>query len=180
MEWIEDHLGSINLDYHDFPTVLTHISKGLAYMHNNGFTHPDLKPGNILIQLNRGRLVAAKIADFGTTKYDLSGKMQTYHGTSVYMAREFWEQELAYTNAVDMWSLGIIMVELLTRWETRLDGWDSRFQPSKAHHRIRGVLRQRVASAPEKFRPLLLGLLSETPRFRWTVINSEEWLQKNA
>ena len=91
MEWIEDNLGLINLDDYDVPTVLTHISKGLMYMHNNGFTYRDLKPGNILIQLNRGRLIVAKIADFGTTKYNLSGKMQTYHRTSVYMAPKFWE-----------------------------------------------------------------------------------------
>ena len=182
MEWIEGDLGSINLDDHDVPTVLTHISRGLSYMHTNGFTHRDLKPGNILIQINRGKLVAAKIADFGTTKYDHSGKMRSYIGTSIYMAPEFWEEELAYTNAVDMWSFGIVAVELLTRWESRSDGWSSIFPPLRTQHQqwIRGTLRQRVAGAPEKFKPLLLGLLSETPSQRWTAINSEEWLQKNA
>lgn len=182
MEWIDDDLGSINFNDRDVPTLLTHVSKGLAYMHANGFTHRDLKPENILIQLNRRRLIAAKIADFGTTKYDLSGKMKTYTGSSVYMAPEFWEKELAYTNAIDMWSFGVIAIELLTHWETRLDGWDPRFPPTGAQHQkwIREVLRPRVAVAPERFRPLLLGLLSETPEDRWTAINCEEWLQKNA
>lgn len=85
-------------------------------MHTSGFTHRDLKPGNMFIQ--RGRLVAAKIAVFGTTKYHLFGEMQTYRHERLH--------ELAYTDAFDMWSFGIIAVELLTRWETRSDGWDSR------------------------------------------------------
>jgi serine/threonine protein kinase len=74
-------------------------------------------------------LITVKLADFGTTKHGLSGKMQTYAGTSVYMAPEFWEQELAYTNAIDMWSFGVIAMKLLTDWETNSDAWDPRFPP---------------------------------------------------
>ena len=181
MEWIEDDLGSTSLDDRDISTILAHLSKGLTYIHANGFTHRDLKPENILIQLSRRRLTAAKIADFGTTKYDLSGKMQTYAGSSIYMAPKFWEQELAYTKAVDMWSFGVIAVELLTGWETKSDGWDSRFPPTRAQHQkwICEVLQPRVAVTPERFMPLLLGLLSETPEDRWTAIDCEEWLQKS-
>jgi len=111
MERIPDDLGSTTLDDHDVPTLLTHVSYGLAFMHANGFTHRDLKPENILIQLSRRKLTAAKIADFGTTKCDISVEMQTYARLCVYMAHEFWEQEPEYTNAVDMWSLGVIAVE---------------------------------------------------------------------
>jgi serine/threonine protein kinase len=181
LEWIEDDLGSFKLDDRDVRTLLTHVSKGLAYMHTNGFTHRDLKPENVLIQSHGYRLVAAKIADFGTTKFDLSGKMQTYAGSSIYMAAEFWEQELAYTNAVDMWSLGVIAVELLGRCGARLDGWDARLPPSKAQHQkcIHRVLWCRVADTPEEFKTLIQGLLSEIAEDRWTAVDSVEWLQKD-
>ena len=181
MEWIPDDLGSTTLDDHDVPTLLTHVSDGLAFMHANGFTHRDLKPENILIQLSRRKLTSAKIADFGTTKCDISGKMQTYAGSSVYMAPEFWEQELAYTNAVDMWSFGVIAVELLTGWEPSLDGWDSRFPPTRTQYQkwIHEVLRPRVAIALETFRPLLRGLLCENPEDRWTAIDCEQWMRMN-
>jgi serine/threonine protein kinase len=160
-------------------TQLTHLSKRLAYMRANGFTHRDLKPANILIQLKRGRLIATKIADFGTTKYELSGRMRTYAGSSVYMASEFWKQELAYINAVNMFSFGVIAVKVLSRWA---DGRDPRFPPSRAQHQkwIGETLHPRVALTPERYRPLLLGLLSEIPEHRWTAIDCEIWLQKNA
>jgi serine/threonine protein kinase len=181
LEWIEDDLGSFRLDDRDVRTLLTHVSMGLGYMHANGFTHRDLKPENILIQSQNHRLRAAKIADFGTTKFDLSGKMQTYAGSSIYMAPEFWEQELNYTNAVDMWSFGIIALELLTRVGARLVGWDARLPPSKAQHQewIHGDLRRRVADTPEEFKPLIQGLLSEIAEDRWTAVDSNEWLQKD-
>ena len=182
MEWIEKDLASVNLTDHEIKKLLLHVSKGLAYAHAKGFTHRDLKQENILVQLDKGSLVTAKIADFGTTKYDLSGKMETYVGSSVYMAPEFWKQELAYTNAVDMWSFGVMAVELLNRREARLEGWDPRFPPSKTSHQdwIRGTLLKRAAGAPEAFEPLLRRLLSETPKDRLTAKDCENWLQNNA
>jgi serine/threonine protein kinase len=182
MEWIEDDLSSINLDDRDKPALFIHISKGLAFIHASGFTHRDLKPENILIQMRSRRLTVAKIADFGTTKYDISGKMQSYAGSSVYMAPEFFEQQLSYTNAVDMWSFGVIAVQYLTGWDPSSDAWDTRFPPNKTQHQewICEVLQPRVAVAPERFRPFSLGLLSETPECRWTAVDCENWLQKKA
>lgn len=145
--------------------------------------HPSRpETGNILLQLQGRRLVIAKISDFGMTKYDFSGKMRTYAGSSVYMAPEFREQELAYTNAVDMWSFGVIAVEYLTHLGTRLDGWDAKLAPTKSQHQgwVDGVLRKRMADAPKEFRHLLLGLLYEKPEDRWTAIDCEQWLWENA
>lgn len=71
MEWVEDDLRSVNLEDRDVPRLLTHVARGLAFMHSNGFTHRNLKPENILVQRDQHRLTTAKIADFGTTKYDI-------------------------------------------------------------------------------------------------------------
>ncbi|OAP54020.1 hypothetical protein AYL99_11780 [Fonsecaea erecta] len=181
MEWIEDDLSSIELDNRDSHTVLTHVSKGLAYIHAKGFTHRDLKPENVLVQLKNHRLLAAKIADFGTTKYDPSGQMQTYTGTSVYMAPEFWESRLAYSNAVDMWSLGVMAVELLTSMETRLHGWCGVFPPTRDQHHnwIQEVLWPRAADAPHEAKELLLGLLCKTAADRWSAAVCDKWLQEH-
>ena len=182
MEWIERSLDSMNLDGSDGLIVLTQVSSGLAYMHANSFTHRDLKPANILIQMDEKGLTA-KIADLGVTKHDISGNMETYVGTSLYMAPELWSRKRAYNKAVDMWSFGIMAAEYLTDWDPHSDPtWTSAPPSTLDEHRewIREVLLVRVAAAPEKFKPLLEGLLRETPEERWTAIKCLEWLRGNA
>lgn len=182
MEWIECSLDSLNLDGRDALTVLTQVSSGLSYMHDNDFTHRDLKPANILIQTDKNRLTA-KIADLGLTKHDISGNMETYVGTSLYMAPELWNRKLAYTKAVDMWSLGLIAAEYLTDWDPRSDlTWTSAPPSTLEEHRnwIDEVLFAHVAAAPEKFKPLLEGLLREEPAERWAAIKCLEWLPETA
>ena len=176
MEWIENDLRSIHLDESDVPSLLMYVNKGLAYMHARGFAHRDLKPANILVQLKGQRLATAKIADFGTAMNNISGTMDSYKGSAAYAAPELFQNERAYTKAVDLWSLGILAVEFLTRWEI-----EARFAPNKHEHQewIRTDLWPRVTNAPEPFRPLLQGMLSETPGERWTASYCGEWLQKN-
>jgi serine/threonine protein kinase len=101
MEWIERSLDSMNLDGSDGLIVLTQVSSRLAYMHANSFTHKDLKPANILIQMDEKGLTA-KIADLGVMKHDMFGNIETYVRTSLYMAPEFWSRKRAYIKAVDM------------------------------------------------------------------------------
>jgi serine/threonine protein kinase len=182
MEWIERSLDSIHLDGRYALTVLTQVSSGLSYMHSCGFTHRDLKPANILIQMDENGLTA-KIADLGVTKQDISGNMKSYVGTRLYMAPEFWNRKQAYTNAVDMWSFGLIVAEYLTNWDPRSDlTWTSAPPSTLDEHRdwIHEVLLVDVAAAPTKFKPLLEGLLHETPEERWAAIKCLEWLRKNA
>lgn len=33
------------------------VADGIAYMHNSGFIHMDLKPSNIIISNNRGKII---------------------------------------------------------------------------------------------------------------------------
>lgn len=177
VEWIGNDLNSTILHDCDIPILLIHVSEGLAYMHAKGFIHQDLKPQKILVQLDRQRLRTAKIADFGITKHDISGTMETFLRKSIYMAPEFWESELNYTTAIDMWSLGVIMVGLLSNSEARLDRWATSLLPSRDQHRVwrHEVLRSCMEATPAEFQSLLIGLLSETPEDRWTAIQSGAW-----
>jgi serine/threonine protein kinase len=68
MEWFENDLQSTAVHLQDISSLLLHIARGLAFMHLQKFAHRDLKPANILLHMDGERLVAAKIADFGTTK----------------------------------------------------------------------------------------------------------------
>ena len=84
---------------------------GLAYMHKHGFFHRDLKPENLLVKGD-----SVKIADFGLAREIRSRPPFTdYVSTRWYRAPEVilsWRQ---YTAAIDVWSVGCILAELIRR-----------------------------------------------------------------
>ncbi|KAM4057679.1 kinase [Hirsutella rhossiliensis] len=181
MEWMPLDLRSVSLNVDDIPIILQQVGSGLAFMHANSFTHRDMKPENILVYQHVGGF-SAKIADVGLSKYNVRGKMLGYAGSIVYMAPEFWESERGYTSAVDMWSFGIIALELLTAWESMLEGTNATMQPSKSWNQdwIRISVMPRVGLAPAACKPLLRNLLCEAPEERWTAPMCDNWLQKHA
>jgi hypothetical protein len=90
--------------------LVTQVCSGLSYAHDNGIVHRDIKPHNILLNDDGN----AKISDFGISRaVDLSVSASTT-GTSVYMAPE---QFLGYSAPVtrsDIYSLGVMMYEMLS------------------------------------------------------------------
>lgn len=164
-----------DLELHDRLMVLTHLSSALHHMHELGITHRDVKPDNALIEKRENGLTV-KLADFGTSKHSVTGKMDTFSGTATYMAPEVFERPRLYTNKVDIWSLGLIGVQMFTSWHPPSDeNWD----PNDFGDWMRSVIAPHVHEAPEKFRPLLGGLLRKKPERRWSAWKCLRWLWKN-
>ena len=92
------------------------ISDGLAHAHGKGIIHRDLKPQNILIEKDGSR-IHAKIADFGIARGDHQGEsIGTIGGigTPLYMAPEQRTDARNVTAAADIYSLGKMILEMLT------------------------------------------------------------------
>ncbi|KAJ3303560.1 Mitogen-activated protein kinase [Kappamyces sp. JEL0829] len=92
-----------------------HENVGLKYIHSANVLHRDLKPGNLLVNAD----CELKICDFGLargfsdTPESNAGFMTEYVATRWYRAPEIMLSFKSYTKAIDMWSVGCIMAELL-------------------------------------------------------------------
>ncbi|KAG4416639.1 hypothetical protein IFR04_010219 [Cadophora malorum] len=97
----------------EIKTLLLQLTRGVSYLHNSWILHRDLKTSNLLLN-NRGQL---KIADFGMARYygSPSPKLTQLVVTLWYRAPELLLGTERYGPAVDMWSVGCIFGELLTK-----------------------------------------------------------------
>lgn len=88
--------------------LATQLTSGLSYLHNEGITHRNVKPANILVASIEPQF-NFKLADFSESSS--SSKLDTFCGTPIYQAPEVEGRD--YSNAVDIWSLGVVLIE---RW----------------------------------------------------------------
>ncbi|KAI7736534.1 hypothetical protein M8C21_020608 [Ambrosia artemisiifolia] len=88
------------------------ICRGLNYIHNViGVCHRDIKPQNLLVNPQTQQL---KICDFGSAKMLVPGEPNiSYICSRYYRAPELIFGATEYTNAIDMWSAGCVLAELL-------------------------------------------------------------------
>ncbi|XP_055813353.1 cyclin-dependent kinase G-2-like [Solanum dulcamara] len=93
--------------------LMLQLFHGVKYLHDNWVLHRDLKTSNLLLN-NRGEL---KICDFGLARqYGSPLKPYTHLVVTLwYRAPELLLGAKQYSTAIDMWSLGCIMAEMLSK-----------------------------------------------------------------
>ncbi|KAH1199793.1 Mitogen-activated protein kinase MMK2 [Glycine max] len=88
------------------------LLRGLKYVHSANVLHRDLKPSNLLLNAN----CDLKIADFGLARTTSETDFMTeYVVTRWYRAPELLLNCSEYTAAIDIWSVGCILGEIITR-----------------------------------------------------------------
>ncbi|KAH7425270.1 hypothetical protein KP509_11G047600 [Ceratopteris richardii] len=104
------------LDWNKRCRIALDTARGLEYLHHKSGTriiHCDVKPANILLDKD----FHAKVGDFGLAKLVCSDSrsfaMTKIQGTRGYLAPE-WLQEASITTKSDVFSYGVVLIELLT------------------------------------------------------------------
>ncbi|XBI61093.1 hypothetical protein VPH35_041937 [Triticum aestivum] len=93
--------------------IITHIAKGLAYLHEEcmkKIAHLDVKPQNILLDDD----FDAKLSDFGLCKLidrDMSQVFTRMRGTPGYLAPEWLTSQI--TEKADVYSFGVVVMEVI-------------------------------------------------------------------
>ena len=159
-----------------YATGIAHqLTAGVAYLHEQGLTHRDLKPPNAMV-VEEGLV---KLLDFGLARGDHHTAMTEADriiGTLAYIAPEILEGELAGKSA-DVYALGLITYELLVgRLPYQghdLDSWVDHIVgtvPEPIHHF--------APRTPESLSLLVSRMLEKLPRHRPSAAEIVEELEQ--
>ncbi|MEW4488027.1 serine/threonine-protein kinase [Thalassoglobus sp. JC818] len=131
--------------------IVPKICEALQFAHERGVVHRDIKPENILLTQDGN----VKIADFGLAKlsgvpdqFPLTGTWQVM-GTPHYMAPEQFEKPGTVDHRADIFSLGVVIYEMLTG-QLPLGHFRPPSEHSPMDHRLDGVVRRALDREPEQ------------------------------
>ena len=103
------------LPYHIEISFSYDIALGLSYLHSRGYIHRDLSSNNVLIMAG----IRAKITDFGMCRA-ISGisrqtRLTVCPGTPPFMPPEAVLEPPMYTYKLDIFTLGVLMIQIMSR-----------------------------------------------------------------
>ena len=149
--------------------ALEHLSTAVNILHESGIVHRDLKPGNVLVRQRSP--IKLSLIDFGISSAlnDFSVVVTSTSRTLAYAPPEAMSGKVS--PAFDFWSLGMILVELLT-----------------GTHPFKGLsdfsINSHLIEKPvdvshiqdERWRKLCQGLLLRDSKKRWGESEIKQWL----
>lgn len=117
MEWVDGvpiHIAAGRGDFREAAALLAKVARAVAYAHEMGVIHRDLKPGNILVD----RTGEPRLLDFGLARAHVAAGATSsaaeIKGTPLFMAPEQFAAPVEVGPAADIYALGLVLHVLLT------------------------------------------------------------------
>ena len=107
-KFLEQSTGGV--PFHIEVNLCHDISLALSYLHSLNIIHQSLSSNNVLMFGNN----RAKVSDFGMSRI-LTGLQRPPSGREVYMAPETLRVKPLYTDKMDIFSFGVLVIQVLTR-----------------------------------------------------------------
>ena len=106
--------------YHVQVDICNDIALALEFLHANDIIHRDLSSNNVLLRLGGMQNgVRAKVTDFGMAKLvgvdHEASSLTVCPGANVYMPPEAVQDNPVYTDKIDCFSFGVLVVQILTQ-----------------------------------------------------------------
>lgn len=143
--------------------IIKEIVDGLKYIHENGILHRDINPNNIFLTNN----MQPKIGDFGMSIKRISDDIPTLSndkGVSLYMPPEYVSDGI-YTEKSDVYSLGIVIFEILQVFKTNMERIQIMSDVKK------NIFPLTFVEQYQKYHKLLLSMLNDIPNERISSIS---------
>lgn len=137
--WLKMHVSKTTGAFFDLVEandMARQLLDGLSYLHGLKLVHRDLKPENILFKMGSTGSGTYLLTDFGLSK-PVDKMRKTYAGSPKYMAPEVFKMEelqdtkklrkfnnpnlIEQTAAVDVWALGVVILETIVIRRHRFD-----------------------------------------------------------
>jgi serine/threonine protein kinase len=164
--------------------IIVQLVQAVKWCHDNNIAHMDIKPENVLLHQHRDGSVRVLLCDFGLATRLMHANTVYSRGSEAYIAPELLranhrcksgDLDAVDTKACDMWSLGILIGNLLTGmwpWKTAVVG-DKNFE-YYMQNGWRGL--QALWKLDDDAIYGLRNLLAICPVYRWDILQVEDWV----
>lgn len=150
--------------------ICLQAAKGMRYLHHHRIIHRDLAARNILVHMDAGGGITAKVSDFGLSHTDDSGTgyelKESQRLPLKWLAPECFLTK-KWTTASDVWSFGVLMWEVFENGKEPWSGPDApQTGAALSAHIAAGNHPARPGEVPNEFWDIMLMCWAKEPQRR--------------